>query len=195
MNDKEQELKILLTKEQADTLLRQHHFLPARIQTNTYYDTKEQTLRKAGMALRIRTILPDPSDPQAEAVYILTIKKPLNRTTKYEYEQEIHTNRLKDLTLEQKAWIQDHLDLSEPLEPVATFQTERAICNLPDAEYSIDHTTFAGHDDYEAEYEYRTDHDGISAFNSLLKPAGLAWEENGPSKIARAMMDQDKENL
>lgn len=189
MKDQERELKVLLSKEQADTLLKQNTFKPARIQTNTYYDTDDLDLRKEGMALRIRTIKPDPGIPDSKPVHILTIKKPLDSITKYEYEREIHTDSLSGLNQEEQEWIRSHLSMNKPLRPIAHFQTERSICELPQAEYSIDHTVFDHHDDYEAEYEYRQDHDGIQAFNTILKPAGVKWTENGPSKIARAMMN------
>lgn len=193
MNDQERELKVLISKEQADTLLRQNRFMPARRQINTYYDTADRTLRRQGIAARIRTIKGQTEDDPDQ--YILTVKKPLDSITKYEFERPVHTNVLSDLNEEEADWIHQKIEESEPLQPVATFMTDRSICTLPDAEYSIDHTRFRNHDDYEAEYEYRTDHDGISAFNKILEPAGIQWKENGPSKIARAMLDQDSENL
>ena len=42
---------------------------------------------------------------------------------------------------------------------------------------------------YEIEYEYTSDNDGIHFFNSILEKYGLKWIKNCPSKIARAMND------
>ena len=44
-------------------------------------------------------------------------------------------------------------------------------------------------EDYEIEYEYTSDHDGIHFFNSILEKYGLKWTKNCPSKIARALND------
>lgn len=78
----------------------------------------------------------------------------------------------------------------EELQPLVQFETTRSICNQPEAEISIDHTIFAHSDDYEIEYEYRQEHDGIRRFNEILKPLGLSWEKNGTTKLARALADQ-----
>lgn len=192
MQDTERELKAMLSQEQADKLLKSSAFTETRVQKNTYYDNPDQSLKQNGMALRIRTIESDQVSNQkhpVEAKYILTIKKPLDSITKYEYERPVHTNKLKDLNEEERSWVQDHLNADQTLDslnPIASFTTTRHICQFPDAEYSVDHTVFDHHEDYEAEYEYRKQHDGIKAFNRILSAAGLQWTKNGPSKIARA---------
>ena len=48
---------------------------------------------------------------------------------------------------------------------------------------------YKNHTDYEIEYEYTSDHDGIHFFNSILEKYGLKWVKNCPSKIARALND------
>ena len=40
--------------------------------------------------------------------------------------------------------------------------------------------------DYEIEYEYLKEHDGIKTFNEILHPFHMKYEKNCPSKIARA---------
>lgn len=187
MQDQEKELKLLITQNQAEKLLQQLPIDQCRLQTNTYYDTKERALRQKANALRIRKL----EDGQC----ILTIKKPLNATTKYEYERPVQSDTLQGLNEEEKEWVQEHLEevsLKE-LEPFVQFKTKRCICELPDAEVSIDHTKFENHDDYEIEYEYRKgheNHDGITQFNQILKPLGLHWEKNGLTKLARAIEDK-----
>lgn len=63
------------------------------------------------------------------------------------------------------------------LHPFVTFETIRRITQLENAELSLDETHFPKHTDYEIEYEYRKDHDGISVFNQILERAGLQYEK------------------
>ena len=53
--------------------------------------------------------------------------------------------------------------------------------------YYPDINEYNGITDYEIEYELTADHNGIETFNKILAAAGLHYEENCPSKIARAM--------
>lgn len=184
MPDQEKELKLLITQKQAEELLHQLPINKCYLQTNTYYDLKEKNLRQKGIALRIRK--------REDGQCIITIKKPLDATTKYEYERFVQSETLKDLNKEEKDWILSHLeDISlEALEPLVQFETKRCICELDQAEVCIDHTKFKNHDDYEIEYEYRQDHDGITQFNKILKPLGLDWKKNGLTKLARALEDK-----
>ncbi len=185
MHDQEQELKLLIQKDQAQDLLNRLPIQETRHQVNTYYDTPNKALRQKLNAFRLREL------PHGEV--ILTIKKPINATTKYEYERVVQSNTLEELNEEEKAWANAHLEgiaTVEDLQPLVRFETTRSICNQPEAEISIDHTVFANHDDYEIEYEYRQDHDGIQRFNEILKPLHLHWEKNGLTKLSRALEDQ-----
>lgn len=185
MHDQEQELKLLIPKDQAEALLNTLPIQETRRQVNTYYDTPNKDLRQKLNSLRLREL------PSGEV--ILTIKKPLNATTKYEYERLVQSKTLEELNEEEKAWVNDHLEGTTTIEnlyPLVRFETIRSILKQPEAEISIDHTIFSHHDDYEIEYEYRQDHDGIQRFNEILKPYGLRWEKNGATKLARALEDQ-----
>lgn len=186
MSDQERELKVLLSKEQYQTLLKSLKFDHIRTHVNTYYDDDQGSLKSRGMALRIR---------QTEGKNILTIKKPLDAITKYEYEISVHTSDFSKLNPSEKEWIDNHMPFQMSFHPIVTFTTIRHILNLPDAEVSLDETQFRNHTDYEIEYEYRHEHDGITVFNHLLQPAGIQFTKNGPSKLARAMRDQESENL
>lgn len=97
MQDQEQELKLLITPEQANTLLATLPLQETRTQINTYYDTKDKALRQKLYALRLRQL------PNGQT--ILTIKKPLNATTKYEYEREVQGKTLNDLNNDEKEWV------------------------------------------------------------------------------------------
>ncbi len=187
MSDQERELKVLLNRDQYLTLL---HHLPidhTRTQINTYYDDDCGTLKSRGSAVRIR---------QTEGQNILTVKKPLDAITKYEYERPVHTSEFNELNENEKSWLENHISFSPvALHPIVSFTTIRNIINTGKAEISLDETKFAHHTDYEIEYEYRCDHDGLSEFNRLLASTGLKYTKNGPSKLARAIQDQDSENL
>ncbi len=194
MNDQERELKTLITKEQYDKLESLYPFSICREQINTYYDNAAKDLQARRMGLRIRQI--PKSDGTSE--YILTLKKPLDAITKYEYERIVNAPTLDQLEPEVKEWLEDKLDHLAPLSdfhPTLKTRTVRKIYEMPQAELCLDYTEFAHHSDYEAEYEYHHEHDGIKKFNELLAPAGVVYEKNCPSKLARAVMDQDKENL
>ncbi len=194
MNDQERELKILISKDQYDKLENLYPFDICREQINTYYDNTAGDLKQRQMGLRIRQI----PKQNGKCEYILTLKAPLDSITKHEYERVVNAPTLDQLSIETKDWLEEKLDHVAPLDdflPILKTRTIRKIYELPEAEFCLDYTEFAHHSDYEAEYEYTKDHDGIAQFNALLAPAGLKYEKNCPSKLARAVMDQDKENL
>lgn len=179
--DIERELKVMLSKAQYDKL---KSILPSGIeirQKNTYYDSEDGQLKKNGCALRIR---------RTSSGNILTIKKPADEISKKEYEIPIEADSLSELSSSQWAWIQHHLDLQKPLRQIASFSTCRTIIETPAAQIDLDETDFGSVKDYELEYEYHIDHDGISALNQILNPLGIKFEKNGPSKIARALSVQ-----
>ena len=75
------------------------------------------------------------------------------------------------------------------LHPTASFTTLRNVYAFENGELCLDKTYYKNHTDYEIEYEYTSDHDGIHFFNSILEKYGLKWAKNCPSKIARALND------
>lgn len=188
MNNQERELKVLLTQQQANQLLNQIDFQKPRIQINTYYDNPDQFYKSQGIALRIRQIVGEQGNDQ----WILTIKKPLDSITKYEYEKETTAHTLDQLTKEDIAWIQSYIPMPDDLQTLVSFKTERWIYDLNEAEISLDHTYFQYSDDYEIEYEYKSDSASIEAFNALLKPFNIEFKKNCHGKLARAIKDQKK---
>lgn len=181
MSDQERELKVLLTKENYEKLCTLIPCDEQRLQINTYYDTPDQALKARGFACRIR---------ETQGKYILTIKKPLDSITKYEYEKEVSAPTVSELDPEDRSWMLEKISLGDiELHPFVTFETIRRITQLENAELSLDETHFPKHTDYEIEYEYRKDHNGISVFNQILERAGLQYEKNCMSKLARAVQD------
>ena len=122
-------------------------------------------------------------------IFTLKIKK--DSITHYEYEKEIQTtniNEIKDPEI--LGWIQQY-DIPTNIKPITSFRTERYTYNFEHGQLCADITSYENHIDYELEYEYIDNHDGISFFNHILNNINTKYEKNCPSKIARAMNDQN----
>lgn len=176
----ERELKILIDKETYQNIMNSYDFHTPIEQTNTYYDDENKTIKSMHGALRIRTI-------QNKHFFTLKIKK--DEYTHYEFEKEVNTDNLQNIQdLEVLQWLKEY-NIPKNLKQTATFTTIRRTYDFENGELCLDQTFYANHTDYELEYEYTSEHDGISFFNSILKPYGLEWKKNCPSKIARAFLD------
>ena len=182
-NQIERELKCLLDPEQYEFILNSYDF-PIKIhQNNTYYDTIDGCLKNRQSAMRIRTI---------DSKYIFTLKIRTDDITLIELEKEVQDNKIEHAFEDQEIanWIQIH---SIPTDVIKTvdFSTERKIQPLENAELCLDQTNFYGHIDYEIEYEYTKEHDGIAEFNRILHPFHMEYIKNCPSKVARAVQFKD----
>lgn len=176
----ERELKLLIDEKTYESIMKSYDFHIPIIQTNTYFDTENQDVKKQYGAVRIRTI-------QDKKIFTLKIKK--DEYTHYEFEKEIFTNDIKEIdNPEILSWF-DQYQIPKALHPTASFTTLRNVYEFENGELCLDKTTFKNHIDYEIEYEYTSEHDGILFFNSILNKYGLKWQKNCPSKIARAMND------
>lgn len=176
----ERELKLLINKQVYDNIMNSYDFHKSIIQTNTYYDTANQDVKKQHGAVRIRTI-------ENKKIFTLKIKK--DEYTHYEFEKEISTENINEIEdPEILNWFNQY-QIPKNLHPTANFTTLRNVYEFENGELCLDKTTFKNHIDYEIEYEYTSDHDGIQFFNSILEQYGLKWQKNCPSKIARAMND------
>ena len=176
----ERELKVLLTEEIYHNILNSYDFHNPITQTNTYYDTDDNAIKKQHGAMRIRKI---------GNTNIFTLKIRKDEYTHYEFEKEIHTDDIHKIDDPQiKQWLKQY-QIPEKVHPIATFTTKRRVHEFENGELCLDETQFENHKDFEIEYEYTKKHDGIAFFNALLKKYNLKWEKNCPSKIARAMND------
>lgn len=176
----ERELKILINEEIYQNIANSYDFHIPIEQTNTYYDDKNKTIKNMHGALRIRTI---------HDQYFFTLKIKKDEYTHYEFEKEIDTNILENIQdPEILQWLKKY-NIPKNLKQTATFTTIRRTYDFNNGELCLDKTFYPNHTDYELEYEYTNDHDGISFFNSILKPYHLEWKKNCPSKIARAFLD------
>lgn len=174
----EKELKTLVSKEQFENIVNSYEFSKSWKQTNTYYDTEEKDIKAKGGAMRIRKI----GDKK-----IFTLKIRIDAITLHEYEKEIDCDSIEEIQdKEVLEWIKS-LNLNKKFYATTTFDTYRRIYETENAELCADETIYDGtYKDYEIEYEYKKEHDGIKEFNSILSHFGLSYEKNCPSKIARA---------
>jgi uncharacterized protein YjbK len=176
----ERELKLLIDEEVYNKLLHSYDFQNPITQTNTYFDTKNQDVKKQHNAVRIRMI-------QDKKIFTLKIRK--DEYTHYEFEKEINTENIDDINdTEILNWF-DQYQIPKNLDPTVSFTTLRYVYKFEHGELCLDKTDYKNHTDYEIEYEYTSDHDGIHFFNSILEKYDLKWIKNCPSKIARALND------
>ena len=176
----ERELKLLIDEEVYNKLLHSYDFQNPITQTNTYFDTKNQDVKKQHGAVRIRII-------QDKKIFTLKIRK--DEYTHYEFEKEINAENIDDINdTEILNWF-DQYQIPKNLHPTASFTTLRYVYEFEHGELCLDKTDYKNHTDYEIEYEYTSDHDGIHFFNSILEKYDLKWIKNCPSKIARALND------
>ncbi|MBQ0065677.1 MAG: CYTH domain-containing protein [Firmicutes bacterium] len=177
-NQIEKELKILVTKEEYEKIVKSYEFTNPWSQTNTYYDTSDGYVKSLNGACRIRTI---------GEKKIFTLKIRISADSHIELEKEVNTNTMAEITDEEVlGWLNKYEIPASELQPKMSFTTNRRLCDLEKAELCADETIFDSHIDYEIEYEYKKPHDGIPAFNELLSVIGKEYEKNCPSKIARA---------
>ena len=177
-NQIERELKILVTKEIYENIIHSYEFSEAWEQKNTYYDTKEGIVRKQNGAMRIREI----GDKK-----IFTLKIRTDEITHIELEKEINCSSIQEIEDEEiLSWLKQY-GISKDVKKIISFKTIRQTYNFENGQLCADQTIYENHMDYELEYEYTSNHDGITKFNEILKPYRIKYEKNCPSKIARAL--------
>lgn len=174
----ERELKILVSKDIYKNMIHSYEFTKPWKQTNTYYDTTDHFIKNQKGALRIRTI---------DKKHIFTLKIRKDAITHIELEKEISVSNLKDIQdPEILNWLEEfHIDLHQ-LNAITTFSTIRQTYDFEHGQLCADQTLYPNHTDYELEYEYFDQHDGITFFNHILEPFHIQYIKNCPSKIARA---------
>lgn len=178
----EKEFKILLTKEQFVTLLKQYPQAQFKKQVNTYYDTEDLFIRKQIGAMRIREI---------DHHFIFTLKQ-RHQDGAQEFECEVNENSLKAFDSEELRSLFASLHIDHAIIELTTLTTYRALIPLPDGELCFDYNEYNGICDFELEYEFLHDHDGLTVFNDILKPVNLRYKKNCMAKIQRALISSGK---
>lgn len=175
----EKEFKILLNKNQFVTLLKQFPQAEFKKQINTYYDTSDLHIRKHIGAMRIREI---------DDKFIFTLKQRCNGNDGVkEYECLVDKNALDVFKRDDMQALLKSFLITQPIIELASLTTYRALIRLENAELCFDYNEYNGTSDYELEYEFIREHDGLSVFNQLLASVGLKYENNCMAKIQRAL--------
>lgn len=173
----EKEYKILVSEEAFHIIEAQYTNLQYRKQVNTYYDNADHMIEAIHGAMRIREV---------DNTYIFTMKL-ICGSDLYEYECPVDENSPAVFEkAEIKELLQEH-GISGPFYETTQLTTWRAMVINDDAELCFDKSEYHGIVDYEIEYEYKREHDGLTAFQKILKPANIVYEKNCISKIRRAL--------
>lgn len=177
INHVETEYKLLVNKEDFEKLSALYPNKTFIQQINTYYDTKDMQLRNMKCAMRIR---------EKENKFLFTLKTP-DPNGHLEHECYVDKNSIDVFSEPAIKKLLDELGIHEQIVMITNLKTERAVINTGKAELCFDINEYNGFIDYEIEYEETVAHDGVNEFNKLLSEAGLHYERNCMSKIARAM--------
>lgn len=172
------EYKILVNQKQFDLICALYPNAVFKRQMNVYYDTIHNDLRKNHCAMRIR----DKGDE-----HLFTLKAPGEKDGKMEFEKllsENSCNALKDEEIIKT--LSSYIDCFDFVE-IGRLVTYRASIDLEFAELCLDVNIYNDQIDYEIEYEWKQDHDGLTKFNEILSNIGLTFTSNCKSKVARCL--------
>lgn len=173
----EKEFKVLLTEKEFTYLYDLYPSLDIKKQINTYYDTIDYTIFKSHGAMRIR---------EKDSHFIFTFKKVTNAGL-LEYECEVSDNNSKVFMANDIKNLLISYDLQGPFYEVTSLITYRAVFDYGFAELCFDKNEYNGITDFEIEYEYKKEHDGIPFFQKILDNIDVKYEKNCNSKIQRAL--------
>ena len=173
----EKEFKILVSKEQFEILKEDYEPLNFEKQVNVYYDSKDFIIKNKKGAMRIRT-------KNGKHIFTLKMHSPEGLR---EYECEVDKNDVSSLQKEEIVSLLNEYKLHADFSSIATLTTYRAVYESEFAELCFDISYYNNTMDYEIEYEFKKEHDGITIFNSFLSKANLTYTKNCKSKIKRAL--------
>lgn len=178
----EKEYKILVTRAEFETLLKQYPQAVFHKQVNTYYDTKEQQIRMHHGAMRIREV---------QGQFLFTLKMHADQGL-MEYEKIVDRNDQGVFADSEIQTLLSSFDIDQEVFPITSLTTYRAVIDTGDAELCFDYNEYGTKKDYEIEYEYKRAHDGETAFSHILALANLKYKKNCTSKIQRALDALDR---
>ena len=178
------EAKVLLSKEDYQTLTKRFPGATRYVQTKYYIDSDDRLLLKEGIALRIR---------EKRGLYELTLKTPLSQGL-------LEKNCA--ITIDDLVYLRDDgkfpegdisrfltmldIDISK-LKILTSMTTERLDVKYEGGLLSLDRSTYSGITDYEVEFEYNNMADAERILSALLEENHIAFEFSKTSKIHRAM--------
>ncbi|WP_155592030.1 CYTH domain-containing protein [Lysinibacillus cavernae] len=180
------EFKNLLTKQQYEQLLQDFHISQNAIhrQTNHYFDTPTQAIRKLQSGLRIR---------QIGDYYECTLKEKNAEHAHLETTDQLTVAQAQKMLDGEGFYAQEvakRLAIhSIPLEQLRVFgslTTDRAEIPYKEGLLVFDHSYYLQCDDYEVEYESKDAIKGNTIFDEFLHQYGIKKQETD-KKIARFM--------
>lgn len=175
------EYKILLTKDQYLEI--DSHFTSiAYQQTNFYFDTLDEKLRKLRITLRARL---------KKEHYEFTLKR-FGQIGVDEYNEKISHEDFNRLCSHQSIsssildiLIEDYQISIEDLFQIYSLTTKRKDMPYKVGILSLDVSQYLGIEDYELEYEVSTTQNAIEYFNDFLRPFHLEYHTNCKGKRHR----------
>lgn len=173
----EKELKVLVSSKDFFKLLKQTPDVHVVKQINTYYDSEDFSVRKSRGSMRIR---------QIGDTHIFTLKKH-GREGVMEFEKELPDSSIDSLDDAEVQHLLRYYKIEGPFEEKAKLTTFRGTYETPEAHICFDRNIYSGVVDYEIEYEYKFEHDGVTKFNNFLQPINKVYKRNCTSKIRRAI--------
>lgn len=176
-NGIEKEYKILLSEKQFKALCSTYEPLHFIKQVNTYYDTAHMDIQKKHGAMRIR---------EKENTCIFTLKM-RHGADLMEHECIVPYHTTQAFEIPDIKNILNMYGLQGPFKKIAVCTTYRAVIADEFAELCFDINMYGDVTDYEIEYEYMCEHDGLSAFRKILEPIAVTYHKNCASKIKRAL--------
>lgn len=187
------EFKNLLTKQQYEQLLEDFHISQNAIhrQTNHYFDTPSQAIRKLQSGLRIR---------QIGDYYECTLKEKNAEHAHLETTDELTAAQAQQM-LDGKGFyateVAKRLDFYQiPLEQLQVFgslTTDRVEISYKEGLLVFDHSYYLQCDDYEVEYEAKDAIIGNTIFDEFLQQYGIKKQATD-KKIARFMKALQAQN-
>ncbi|MFJ7664482.1 CYTH domain-containing protein [Lysinibacillus sp. NPDC097162] len=180
------EFKNVLTKQQYEQLLEDFQIKKNAIhrQTNHYFDTPSNAIRKLQSGLRIRII---------DNYYECTLKEKSSKHVHVETTDELTAAHAEKMLAGQGFYapeVAKRLAIYNiPLEQLAVFgslTTDRVEIPYKDGLLVFDHSFYLQCDDYEVEYETKDEIKGNAIFDEFLQQYGIE-KQIAEKKIARFM--------
>ncbi len=179
------EAKILLSKQDHDKLIKSLNFPEERLkQTNYYFDSKDQILKKFNMILRIR---------QTDGKYVLTMKAPLSEglLEKNQNLSDGEAINLIDHNVFPNGEIDEFLNMLQ-IDPksmvlLATLTTSRRFVKYNDTKLDLSQNSYGDKIDYELECDSDSAILSQKTLKEICQKNGIAYVPNTLSKEQRAI--------
>lgn len=181
------EAKMLLSKKDYDMLVKELHFPEEKVkQTNYYFDSKDQILKKYGMILRIR---------HSSEQYVLTMKAPLSEGL-LEKNQNLSNKEAEDLidhNIFPNGDIANFLDMlqieAKNLVVLATLTTSRKHIEYNNTKLDISQNTYGDKVDFELECDSDSAITSQNTLKDICAQYKMHYALNTLSKEERAITE------